>query len=137
MVWIIKFESTKALQSGLSSQPVMVDRSRSRSPARGGEVVDEHEPAKEELILNLQQMLQFYNQLEKICPQFNPVEPYLANSKKHSTHNTRQSQASAVKPKEDDPNKPFRSVSALSEVPSEFDERPDIFRPASKAFKYE
>ena len=25
----------------------------------------------------------------------------------------------------------------MSEVPSEFDDRPDIFKPASKAFKYE
>ena len=34
-------------------------------------------------------------------------------------------------------NKPFRSVSPLSDMPSEFDERAGLFKPASKSFKYE
>ena len=53
----------------------MAERSRSRSRGRGE--AEEADPIKQEFIDNLQKLMHFYNQLEHISPQFNPIKSYL------------------------------------------------------------
>ena len=56
----------------------MAERSRSRSRGRGE--AEQPDPIKQEFIDNLQKLMHFYNQLEHISPQFNPIKPYLPNT---------------------------------------------------------
>ena len=48
-------------------------RSQSRDP-EGNDVAD---PSKQEFIANLHSMIYFYNRLQKITPQFNPLESHV------------------------------------------------------------
>ena len=51
---------------------------RARSQGRGGDGNNEEpDPAKLEFISNLQKMMYFYNRLQRVTPQFNPIESHL------------------------------------------------------------
>ena len=52
----------------------MAQRNRSQGRLDGG---DEPDPAKLEFISNLQKMMYFYNRLQRVTPQFNPIESHL------------------------------------------------------------
>ena len=59
--------------------------SRSLRKGDAAELTREQNAAKKEFIVNLHQMMHFYNNLDKINPQFNPFEGFLKKS--HSTSN--------------------------------------------------
>ena len=50
---------------------------RQRSQSRGPDGQEEPDPAKQAFIDNLQHMMYFYNRLQRITPQFNPIEAHL------------------------------------------------------------